>query len=73
MPRGGEGRGQRFTVRDLSRLTGLGELGRALGVDQYEEETVANSIKISASLEWTSDEVSQYVRGAASFNGQLWY
>lgn len=42
-------------------------------MDLYEEETVANSIKISASLEWTSDEVSQYVRCAASFNGQPWY
>lgn len=73
LPRGDVGRGQRFTVRELSRLTRLGELGLALAVDWYEEVTVAKSIKIKTSLEWTSDEVSQYVRGAASFNGPLWY
>lgn len=73
LPRGGAGRGQHFTVREMSRRTGLGELGRALGVDQYEEVTVANSVKISASFYWTTDEQSQFVRGAASFNGQPWY
>lgn len=73
LPRGGNVRGQRFAARDLSRLTGMGELAAALGFDPDEDVTVVNSLKVAALFDWGAGEAVKYIRGASSFNGAPWY
>lgn len=66
------GRGQRFSMRWLEKLTEMRGLARALDSSLDDEITVANSVKIRATFEWGGGDAVQHVRAATRFIGKPW-
>jgi len=67
------GRAQRMAIGDLRKIAELGTLGGALDLEDRENVTVHNTVRILAKFEWGAEPSLQHLRASERFFGRSWY